>query len=386
MANSPDGGLIDQTNAQYYSGQEIFFGDGTNKIFTSTFKVELQATTSTTNANFQIQITSKISGAVTIEEDYTLINNIITFTNAPADGDEILLQLQDPTIWEGRGNYEYIKISDIIDNFMVAYVGTDKVIPRIKRSDVIFHAKRGLQEFSYDTLRSVKSQELSLPPNLQLPIPQDYVNYTRLSWVDNSGVQRTIYPANQLTMNPDELILQDSRGDYIQDQFGENQEASQSLTDKRWKQTNDSNINGKRSQEVMNNSNVYNSAWWKQAYGQRYGLDPELSQSNGWFTINEREGTFSFSSNISGIILIEYISDGLAYNADTRVPKMIEEAMYMHIVHAVVSTARNMPEYVIGRFKKERRAALRNAKIRLQNLKLDQIVQVMRGKSKWIKH
>ena len=120
MANSPDGGLIDQTNAQYYSGQEIFFGDGTNKIFTSTFKVELQATTSTTNANFQIQITSKISGAVTIEEDYTLINNIITFTNAPADGDEILLQLQDPTIWEGRGNYEYIKISDIIDNFMVA--------------------------------------------------------------------------------------------------------------------------------------------------------------------------------------------------------------------------------------------------------------------------
>ena len=385
MANSPDGGLIDQTNAQYYSGQEVFFGDGSNKIFTSTFKVELLGTTSTTNANFQIQIT-EVNGTVFIESDYTVVNNVITFTNAPADKAEILLQLQDPTLWEGRGNYEYVTISDIVDNFMVAYVGTDKVIPRIKRSDVIFHAKRGLQEFSYDTLKSIKSQELSLPPSLQLPIPQDYVNYTRLSWVDPNGVQRTIYPANGLTMNPDQLILQDSRGDYIQDQFGENQEASQSLTDRLWKSANDSDINGKLTQEVINNSNIYNLTWWKQAYGQRYGLDPELTQTNGWFTINEREGTFSFSSNISGIILIEYISDGLAYNADTRIPKMIEQAMYMHIVHAVVSTARNMPEYVIGRFKKERRAALRNAKIRLQNLKLDELTQVMRGKSKWIKH
>lgn len=385
MANSPDGGLIDQTNAQYYSGQEVFFGDGSNKVFTSTFKVELLGTTATTNANFQIQIT-EVNGTVFIESDYTVVNNVITFTNAPADKAEILLQLQDPTLWEGRGNYEYVTISDIVDNFMVAYVGTDKVIPRIKRSDVIFHAKRGLQEFSYDTLKSIKSQELSLPPSLQLPIPQDYVNYTRLSWVDPNGVQRTIYPANGLTMNPDQLILQDSRGDYIQDQFGENQEASQSLTDRLWKSANDSDINGKLTQEVINNSNIYNLTWWKQAYGQRYGLDPELTQTNGWFTINEREGTFSFSSNISGIILIEYISDGLAYNADTRIPKMIEQAMYMHIVHAVVSTARNMPEYVIGRFKKERRAALRNAKIRLQNLKLDELTQVMRGKSKWIKH
>jgi hypothetical protein len=385
MANSPDGGLIDQTNAQYYSGQEVFFGDGTNKIFTSTFKVELLATTATTNANFQIQIT-EVNGTVFIESDYTVVNNIITFTTAPADKAEILLQLQDPTLWEGRGNYEYVTISDIVDNFMVAYVGTDKVIPRIKRSDVIFHAKRGLQEFSYDTLKSIKSQELSLPSSLQLPIPQDYVNYTRLSWVDPNGVQRTIYPANGLTMNPEQLILQDGRGDYIQDQFGENQEASQSLTDRLWKSANDSDINGKLTQEVINNSNIYNLTWWKQAYGQRYGLEPELTQTNGWFTINEREGTFSFSSNISGIILIEYISDGLAYNADTRIPKMIEQAMYMHIVHAVVSTARNMPEYVIGRFKKERRAALRNAKIRLQNLKLDELTQVMRGKSKWIKH
>ncbi len=85
-------------------------------------------------------------------------------------------------------------------------------------------------------------------------------------------------------------------------------------------------------------------------------------------------------------IIIEYLSDGLAYDGDTKIPKMIEEAMYMHIAHAILSTKSNVPEYVVHRFKKDRRAALRNAKIRLQNLKLDQLVQVMRNKSKWIKH
>ncbi|GAI95455.1 unnamed protein product, partial [marine sediment metagenome] len=38
------------------------------------------------------------------------------------------------------------------------------------------------------------------------------------------------------------------------------------------------------------------------------------------------------------------------------------------------------------RYKKDRYAALRNAKIRLSNIKLEEISQVMRGKSKWIKH
>ena len=65
---------------------------------------------------------------------------------------------------------------------------------------------------------------------------------------------------------------------------------------------------------------------------------------------------------------------------------MAEEALYAHILHAVVSTRKNQPEYVVQRLKKERSAKLRNAKIRLSNIKTEEITQVMRGKSKWIKH
>ena len=60
--------------------------------------------------------------------------------------------------------------------------------------------------------------------------------------------------------------------------------------------------------------------------------------------------------------------------------------MYAYISHAIISTRINQPEYIVQRLKKEKSAKLRNAKIRLSNIKPDEIVQVMRGKSKWIKH
>jgi hypothetical protein len=269
---------------------------------------------------------------------------------------------------------------------MVAYVGLDKIIPRAKRSDVIFHAKRGLQEFSYDTLKSVNSQELTIPPSLSLAIPQDYVNYVQLSWVDSSGVKHIIYPTT-LTSNPTQPLLQNTDGIPEQDNTGENLESQQAKTDARWASNNNLNITGQLTDEIFDQANVYDWSWWKMAYGERYGLEPQVSQKNGWFTINEREGKFSFSSGLANqLIILEYISDGLAYDSNTKVPKMAEEALYAHIMHSMVASRANFPEYIVQRYKRERSAKLRNAKIRLSNIKLEEFTQVMRGKSKWIKH
>jgi len=94
-----------------------------------------------------------------------------------------------------------------------------------------------------------------------------------------------------------------------------------------------------------------------------------------------------FSSNLKDqLIILEYISDGLAYDLDSKIPKMAEEALYQHIAYSILSTKIGVPEYVIRRYKNTRFAALRNAKIRLSNIKLDTFIQNMRGKSKWIKH
>ena len=69
-----------------------------------------------------------------------------------------------------------------------------------------------------------------------------------------------------------------------------------------------------------------------------------------------------------------------------QVHKFAEEAVYKYLLYAILSTRANTPEYVVRRFKKEKFAAIRQAKLRLSNIKLEEITQTLRGKSKWIKH
>jgi len=275
------------------------------------------------------------------------------------------------------GSYIYTSLDDIINNFIVAYVGAGKLIPSAKRTDIMFHAKRGLQEFSYDTLKVIKSQELTIPPSLSIIIPQDYVNYVKCSWVDDAGAKHIIYPT-RVTSNPTELPIQDDTGEPTQDQTGANLLSQQSLTEERWKN---------RSLTTDFQPDDYRYPFNEGLIGQRYGLQPEEAQVNGMFTINERTGTFSFSSDLAGkLIILEYISDGLAVDLDMKLPKMAEQAMYMHIAYSILSGRAGIPEYVVNRFKRDRSSALRNAKIRLSNIKIEEIAQVFRNKSKWIKH
>ena len=55
------------------------------------------------------------------------------------------------------GDYQFISLKDLIDTFIFVYVGEEKIINKAKRSDVVFHAKRAMQEMSFDTFKSVKS-------------------------------------------------------------------------------------------------------------------------------------------------------------------------------------------------------------------------------------
>ena len=218
---------------------------------------------------------------------------------------------------------------------------------------------------------------------MSVPIPQDYVNYVKLSWVDKSGVERIIYPTT-LTSYPTELPIQDSKGVPTQDSYGNNLESSQALITERWNAIKNNWTTNWQNYPWGDYFGYYPTMNW---YGRMYGLNPETAQQNGWFGINERTGTFSFSSGLAdALITISYVSDGLATDANTRIPKMAEEAMYSHIVYSILATRRNIPEYVVQRWKKQRSSTLRNTKIRLSNIKLGEFTQVMRGKSKWIKH
>ncbi len=403
-----------ETNQQYYQGAQPFLVTDVagQSSFVTTFNTDLvfgsYDNTETNYAlnNFKLYTSSNgLPGSFTeYTSEYEVSNNTIYIGTQVTpvllpQNTFVVVQLktlsggnygnQDAigdTVEENYGGYSYITLNDAIDNFMVGFVGDGKIIQKAKKSDVLFFAKRSLQEFSYDTLKSIHSQELTVPASLSVVIPEDYVNYVNISWIDSAGVKRPLFPTNNLTISPYNNPVQDAAGVPVQDNFGENIEGT-SITEERFKKLN--------TQFLSNNFNLDEWAYFSEAYGyngnwnlgQFYGTDPQYSNMNGYFMMNEREGKISFSSNLADrIIVLEYISDGLAHDLDTKVPKLAEEALYASILHYIVSTRANQPEYLVQRLRRDKSSKLRNAKIRLSNIKLTEIVQVMRGKSKWIKH
>ena len=125
-----------------------------------------------------------------------------------------LLNNSQRSYYEGDvyGDYQFTSLKDIINQFMVVYVGEEKIIPKARRMDVAFHAQRAMQELSFDVFKSCKAYEIVLPSTLQMVLPQDYVNYVKLTWSDSAGIEHIIYPASK-TSNPLKIVQQDN-GNY----------------------------------------------------------------------------------------------------------------------------------------------------------------------------
>ena len=121
--------------------------------------------------------------------------------------------------------------------------------------------------------------------------------------------------------------------------------------------------------------------------GQRYGLDPQHAQTNGSFFIDHHKGLIHFSSNLSGrTVILHYLSDHHGSKHEAIVHKFAEEAMYKWIAYGCAQARTDVQEPVIQRFKREKSVETRKAKLRLSNIKIEEISQVMRGKSKFIDH
>ena len=270
------------------------------------------------------------------------------------------------------GNYQFASLENIINAFMIIYVGEGKIISKVNRTDVQFHAMRAIQELSYDVFRSVKSQEIEVPNTLKMILPQDYVNYVKLTRSSGDGIERVLYPTGK-TSNPF-AITQDADGVY---QFTGDNLTEQSSSDT-WE-----NYQDQTEADVYSDDSTDIEIDYR---GRRYGLDPRHARSNGTFFIDNLRGHIHFGSNLSGeTIVLHYVSDGLGTDSEMVVHKFCEEACYKWIAYGVLSTRSNIPEYIVQRFKKEKFAETRKAKIRLSNIKIEEFTQVLKGMSKPIK-
>ena len=427
------------------------------------------------------------------------------------------------------GNYQYITLKEIIGNFTAVYVGANKVFENLLDGDINYHAHRALQELSYDTLKSCKSQEIILPSSLQMPLPADYINYTKITYSDANGIECIIYPTSK-TSNPN-TIQQDADGNYLFSNMGTGTGRRSLLqdnnrkpmahdnrigdgyrldnnTDFGWeydqnigwlmkgnysgpfrlretfKRLNDTTTGSDPMPNVLNEpyltngmavssfmfqhgtvlenvTNVIENTYsWGNTYytefylskptvaasinnhpnpsksvpamlymeiddrdnttvgkykastsnsvsvdqstttnlsvdadnyflntGQRYGLEPQYAQANGSFYIDKHKGIIHFSSNLNGkTIILHYLSDHHGHGSEAIVHKFAEEAMYNWIAYGCAQARTDVPESIIQRFKREKSVETRKAKIRLSNIKIEEISQTMRGKAKFIDH
>ncbi len=188
-------GLLEGNDQLYYAGSQQFVANGVQTSFT----IEDFVSSISTGNDIYVYINNYL-----VDSGWTWQSPNVVFTEAPEVNSNILVVLKN----HSYGGYRYTSLSDIVNNFIVAYVGDGKLVSRANRRDVVFHAKRAIQDFSYDISRVEKIQEVEVGASLTIPMPRDYVNYFKISWVDDSGIERLIMPT-RLTSKASQPLLQD---------------------------------------------------------------------------------------------------------------------------------------------------------------------------------
>lgn len=288
---------------------------------------------------------------------------------------------------ENWGSYQYVTLQEIVNNFMLIYQGNNELLNNISRYQVLFYAKRGIQELNYDAMKEIKILELEVGEDLRFILPQDYVNWVRISMYQG-GV---LYPlVENIQTNWAGAYLQDNNAKILFDQDGNVLKPEFSSLDF-------DRIKGvKRSLYLNVNSPYHNSlgyfldgGWYfDYSVGSRFGLNTETANANPTFSINKKGGVINFDSTMSGqIAVLEYVSDGMENgdNSNISVNKLFEDYLYSFIRYSLLNGRLGIQEYIINRARKDKSSLLRNAKIRLSNIHPGRLLQNLRGQDKWIK-
>tara|TARA_R100000908_G_C3751142_1_gene145734 strand:+ start:1346 stop:2266 length:921 start_codon:yes stop_codon:yes gene_type:complete len=284
------------------------------------------------------------------------------------------------------GSYQYVSLNDIVNNFMLMYQGNHELLNNLNRFQVLFHAKRGIQELNYDAMKEIKILQLDLDDNLRFILPSDYVNWVRISQYLN-GV---LYPlteniqtgwANTYLQDNNAKILYDQDGNVLKPQFSQlsNSFASGAKT---------IYLNDRSPYNGQEGWNVDGCWYFDFGIGSRFGLNTETANTNPTFSIDKQRGVINFSSIGSGAsVVLEYVSDGMENGDDANISvnKLFEEYLYAYIRYSILNGRLGVQEYIVNRARKDKSSLLRNAKIRLSNIHPGRLLMNLRGQDKWLK-
>ena len=278
-------------------------------------------------------------------------------------------------------------LQEVVNNFMLIYQGNNELLNNLSRYQVLFYAKRGIQELNYDAMKEIKILELEVGEDLRFILPQDYVNWVRIS-LYSGGV---LYPLTEnIQTNWAGAYLQDNNARILFDQDGNVLKPEySSLTYDR--------IQGTKRTIYLNSDSPYHNSlgyyidgswYFDYAVGARFGLNTETANVNPTFSINKQAGVINFDSTMSGrTAVLEYVSDGMESGDDANVSvnKLFEDYLYAFIRYSLLNGRLGIQEYIVNRARKDKSSLLRNAKIRLSNIHPGRLLMNLRGQDKWIK-
>lgn len=289
--------------------------------------------------------------------------------------------------WEedNWGSYQYVNLIDIVNNFMLMYVGNDKLINNVERYNVLFHAKRGLQELNYDAMKETKIVELTVCDNLRIVLPPDFVNWVRIS-LYKDGILSPL--SENIQTNFAKSYLQDNDCRVLFDEDGGVLIGTSTLDGDRIDGTQKTPYLGDGKMHGRMGYNIDGNWVFDMPLGGRMGLNTETANTNPTFKVDKKSGVINFSSHMADqTIVIEYVSDGMENGDDAKVNvnKLFEEFIYAYIKYSILSSKFGIQEYIVNRARKEKSALLRNAKLRLSNIHPGRLLMNLRGQNKWIK-
>ena len=285
------------------------------------------------------------------------------------------------------GTYQYVSLADIVNNFMLIYAGNHELVNNTNRYQVLFHAKRAIQELNYDAFKEIKVLELSVDNQLRFVLPSDYVNWVRISMYSDGY----IFPLTEnIQVNSSDAYLQDNTGKILFDQNG-------NILKPQYSELDYDRITGTQKSIYMNPGSQfsgqagweYDGTWYfEYSIGARFGLNTETANRNPTFRIDKKTGVINFSSEMMGkLCILEYVSDGMEGGDASliTVNKLFEDYVYAYIRYAILPSKLGVQEYIVNRSRKEKTALLRNAKIRISNIHPGRLLMNMRGGDKWLK-
>lgn len=124
------------------------------------------------------------------------------------------------------GQYAYMTLVELVNRILRETTDQDSLIANKRRSKIVDVAKDGIREIGEEVGPHFRAIEITLTDSQFFPVPQDFVDWKRISLVDDNFRLNTLYHNANIPMARG--FLQDNDGNLLYDGSGNVLEADAS--------------------------------------------------------------------------------------------------------------------------------------------------------------